>query len=89
MDRPKHGLINYKETKTKCRLYWYLIEFIDWRYYQSCFWYFRPNFLIHSPPSPAPSQSPNTVYKKSTYVAGEGVKLCWRPYSAGFLTLCI
>jgi hypothetical protein len=23
-----HGLINYKDTKTKCRLYWYLIEFI-------------------------------------------------------------
>jgi hypothetical protein len=25
----------------KCRLYWCLIEFIDWRYSQSC-WYFRP-----------------------------------------------
>ncbi len=24
-----------------CRLYWCLIEFIDWRYSQSC-WYFRP-----------------------------------------------
>jgi hypothetical protein len=24
-----HGLITYKETKTKCRLYWCLIEFID------------------------------------------------------------
>ena len=25
-----HGLINYKDTKSKCRLYWCLIEFIDW-----------------------------------------------------------
>ena len=23
-----HGLINYKDTKTKCRLFWCLIEFI-------------------------------------------------------------
>jgi hypothetical protein len=29
-----NGLINYKDTKTKCRLYWCLIEFIDWRYSQ-------------------------------------------------------
>ncbi len=28
---------------TKCRLYWCLIEFIDRRYRQSC-WYFRPLF---------------------------------------------
>ncbi len=34
-----HGLINYKDTKTKCRLYWCFIEFIDWRYSQSC-WFF-------------------------------------------------
>ncbi len=27
--RNKHGLINYKDTKTKCRLCWCLIEFID------------------------------------------------------------
>jgi hypothetical protein len=27
-----HGLINYKDTKTKCRLYRCLIGFIDWRY---------------------------------------------------------
>jgi hypothetical protein len=35
-----HRLNNYKDTK--CRLYWCLIEFIDWRYSQSC-WYFRPD----------------------------------------------
>ncbi len=28
-------------SNPKCRLYWCLIEFIDWRYSQSC-WYFRP-----------------------------------------------
>jgi hypothetical protein len=26
----QHGLINYKDTKTKYRRYWCLIEFIDW-----------------------------------------------------------
>ncbi len=29
------------DTNPKCRLYWCLIECIDWRYNQSC-WYFRP-----------------------------------------------
>ncbi len=40
-----HGLINYKDTKTN-RLYGCLIEFIEWRYSQSC-WYFRPPFKIN------------------------------------------
>ncbi len=39
-----HGLINYKDTKPKCCLYWCIIEFIDWRYSQSC-WHFRPSFV--------------------------------------------
>ncbi len=43
-----HVLINYKDTKTKCRLYRCLIEFIDRRYSQSC-WYFRPSFVNHCP----------------------------------------
>jgi hypothetical protein len=29
-----HGLIIYKDTKPKCRLYWCLIQFVDWRYSQ-------------------------------------------------------
>jgi hypothetical protein len=29
-----------KTPNHKCRLYWCLIDFIDWRYSQSC-WYFR------------------------------------------------
>ncbi len=36
-----HELIKYKDNKTKFRLYWGLIDFIDWRYSQSC-WYFDP-----------------------------------------------
>ncbi len=28
-----------KTTNPKCRFYWCLIEFIDWRHSQSC-WYF-------------------------------------------------
>ncbi len=43
-----HELINCKDTKTKCRLYWCFIEFIDWRYSQSC-WYFRPSFVNYCP----------------------------------------
>ncbi len=52
-----------KTPNPKCRLYWYLIEFLDWTYNQSC-WYFRPLLrtrapltfsLIHlSPPLPFP-----------------------------------
>jgi hypothetical protein len=38
-DSYRHGLINFKDTKTKCRLYWCLFEFVDWRYSHSC-WYF-------------------------------------------------
>ncbi len=33
--------ITIKTPNSKCRLYQCIIEFIDWRYSQSC-WYFRP-----------------------------------------------
>ncbi len=33
--------ISKKRPNPECCLYWCLIEFIDWRYSQSC-WYFRP-----------------------------------------------
>jgi hypothetical protein len=68
-----HGLINYKDTETKCRLYWCLVEFIDWRYSQSC-WYFRLSFVNYypsnlisgSPPTPLPiSQSQSTEYTQT------------------------
>ncbi len=35
--------ITIKTPNPKCRLYWCLIGFIDWRYSQSCwYYYFRP-----------------------------------------------
>ncbi len=49
-----HGLLNYIDTKAKCRhlkngpvkgvCSRCLSEFIDWRYSRSC-WYFRPSFV--------------------------------------------
>ncbi len=74
-----HGLINYKDTKIKCRLYWCLIEFIDWRYRQSC-WYFWPslvnycpsNLLSGSPLPPFPVSKYCTVYSDSVWLGGVG-----------------
>ncbi len=43
--------INLKTPNSKFRLYWCLIEFIGWRYSQSC-WYFRPIF-VNCCPSPS------------------------------------
>ncbi len=63
-----HGPNNYtvKTANPTCCFYWCLIEFKDWRYSQSC-WYFRPLLwtsapltfsLVHltpiSPPPPHP-----------------------------------
>ncbi len=54
--------ITQETPNSKCRLYWCLIEFIDWRYSQAC-WYFRPALwsiapltfsLVSSPLSPLP-----------------------------------
>ncbi len=85
-----HGLINYKDTKTECRLYWCLREFK--RYSQSC-WYFRPSFVNCCPSSsnllsgstlPPPSLCQSTVYTDSVWLGGGGgVESCWRSYSAG------
>ncbi len=40
--------ITIKTPIPKCRLYWCLIEFLDWRYSQSC-WYFRPFWWTSAP----------------------------------------
>jgi hypothetical protein len=74
-----HGLINDKDTKTKCCLYWCLIEFIDWRYSQSCS-YFRPSFVNYCPfnllsGSPL-TPLPRTVYTDSVWLVGDGVLSC-------------
>ncbi len=56
----KHGR---RTQNPKCRLYWCLIEFVDWIYSQSC-WYFRPLLWtvaplpsLWPPPPLPPSQS--------------------------------
>jgi hypothetical protein len=63
--------IPIKTQNPKCRLYWSSIEFIDWSYRQSC-WYFRPLLwtsapltfsLVGLPPSLFPSPSLPCVNK--------------------------
>ncbi len=41
-------IVTPKTPNLKCRLYWCVLEFIDWRYSQWC-WYFRPSFLKYCP----------------------------------------
>ncbi len=62
------GQIYIKTPNPKWRRYWCLIEFIDWRYSQSCL-YFRALLwtsaplsfsLIHQPPPPPPRVGVNT-----------------------------
>ncbi len=76
-----HRLINYKNTETKCLLYWCLIEFIDCRYSQS-YWYFRtsivnfcPYYLLqlHLPHTSPSSQSQSIVWTDSVRGGGR----CW------------
>ncbi len=40
--------ISIKKPNCKCRLYWCFIQFMDWRYSQSC-WYFRPLLWTSAP----------------------------------------
>jgi hypothetical protein len=84
MDRTAHGLINCKDAKTKCRLYWRLIEFIDWRFSQSC-WYLRPSFvsyclsnLLSGSPAPPPPflKSKYSMYRQCVAGSGWGVLSC-------------
>ncbi len=83
-----HVLINYEDEKTKCRLCWCLIQFIDWRYSQSS-WYFRPSFVNYCPSNllsglPLPPLPSFPSFPKSSRVqtvcGWEGVgdvELCW------------
>ncbi len=57
-----------KKQNPKCHLHWCLIEFIDWRYSQSC-WYFPP---LLSTVVPLLSQSKRTVYTDSVWLWGGG-----------------
>ncbi len=75
-----------KTRNPKCRLYWCLIEFIDRRCSQSC-WYFRPSFVNYwpanllsgSPPAPLPK---DIIYRQ----CGAG-GWCWDHILQEFNTL--
>ncbi len=79
----------------KCRLYWCLLEFTDWRYSQSC-WYFQPLFwtitpqtfsLVHLPPLPPPFPEWKSILYSIQcegggeygVIRGEGVSDRWTP----------
>ncbi len=89
------GRNNYKEPNPKCRLYWYLIEFMNWRSSQSCRYskYFQPhlwniapsNIITGSPPPHPPCVNKYrsipciTIY---TVYKGGGESGCvWRAYT--------
>ncbi len=63
-----------KISNPKCRLYWCLIEFIDWRYSQSCWYFFfdsscelLPFYLLSDPPTPPPLPKVNVQYTCTLY----------------------
>ncbi len=77
-----NGQINYKGTKTKCHFYWYLIEYIEWRHSQLC-WYFWPSFVSYCPsnllsgsppPSPLCKVKNSTVHILQTVCGWEGMR---------------
>jgi hypothetical protein len=70
------------QKNPKCRLYWCLIEFIDWRYTVSHVGIFDPScellplYLLSDLHHPfPPSQSKRTVYTESVWLGG-GVLSC-------------
>jgi hypothetical protein len=75
-----YGSGSVSETLPKCRLYWCLIEFIDWRYRQSC-WYFLPPlklallYLLSSSPPPLPCVK-YRLQSIQCVTRGEGIGLC-------------
>ncbi len=65
-------------------LYWCLIDFIDWRYSQSC-WYFRPLLwtsaplsfsLVHLLPSPLSCMNKYLIQCVTGRGGGDGIGLC-------------
>ncbi len=72
--------INIKTPNPKCHLHWYLIEFIDWRYSQPC-WYFRPLLWTSALPTPTLLHFPLHLSCVNRYVfiqcvTGGGIGLC-------------
>ncbi len=87
--------ITIRTPNLKCRLYWCLIEFIGWRYRQSCR-YFRPllctsasNFLTGSlPPSP-PSLCMNKYRGTVCNGGGGGDWVVWRASTGVIHCVCL
>ena len=71
--------ISIKTPNPKCRLYWCLIEFIDWwRNSQSC-WYFRPLLWTSAPLTFSLvdlHRIPMWISTAGMCVQGEGIRLC-------------
>ncbi len=76
--------ITIKTPNTKCLFYWCLIEFIDWRYSQSC-WCFRPLlkltplYLLSSSPPPPPLPCENmyrSIQSIQCLTGGKWIGLC-------------
>ncbi len=79
--------ITIKTPKPKCRLDWFLIEFIDWRYTQSC-WYFKLLLwtsapitfsLVHLPSLPVWISTGVCIYTVCN--TGGRDRVVWRAYT--------
>ncbi len=90
--------ITIKTPNPKCRLYWCFIEFADWRFCQSC-WYFRPPLWnsvpltfswLTSPPPLLPVWINTGVcnYTVCNGGGGNGIRLCGEHLHESY-TLCI
>jgi hypothetical protein len=60
-----------KISNPKCRLHWCLIEFIGWRYRQSC-WHFRPALRTIAPLTFSLVSSLPPKYTVHTYTVCKG-----------------
>ncbi len=75
--------ITVKTPNPKCRLHCCLIEFIDWRYSQSC-WYFWPLLWSSAPLSfslvdlPPPPPCVNSIYTVCNRGEGGWNQVVWR-----------
>jgi hypothetical protein len=79
--------ISIKTPNPECHLYWCLIEFVEWRYSQSC-WYFRTLLgtsapltfsLVLSPVIPPPHVFMfSTIHTACNGGGGEGNQVVWR-----------
>ncbi len=72
--------MNYKDTKTKCRLYWCRVYRLE---IQSVMWDCLSNLLSISPPPLPCVHYIQTVCAWGGGWGVGGVELCWRPCPTG------